>query len=401
MSASRRLHGLAGLTLAQVLASAAAGLILTVSGPAATVIAGSQSVAGWGQTSAIIGAASLSVPVAGLASRRGRRASLVTAFFFAAVGAGVAAAGAATHALALFLFGLAGVGAGTVAALALRYAAADMAETSAARPRKVAIVLASATLGSLIGPNLVAVVGGQDRPSIPFVVVAVLYGCAALVAAQLRMPRVGEVLAEGSAQTQPTPRAAAAGPAATVIPIAVLAAGHMAMIALMGMAPVHLQHVGVGGAGVGAVMSAHLVAMYAASPVFGVLVRRVGSGAAGVVGLVLGSMACGILILAGEDLVGFGVGLACLGLAWSIGMVSSSVALSNVARSSRLRAQGRGDLVLNVGGGLASAVAGLTVAALGYERLAFVAAAVLALVAAGVTVALIVVRRYAPSRTMV
>lgn len=397
MSGAGSVQSLLGLYVAQVLASAAAGLILTVSGPAATVIAGSQSAAGWGQTSAIVGAASLSVPVARLADRRGRRTSLLIAFSIAAIGSGVAAAGAATQVLVLFLAGLVAVGAGTVAALALRYAAAETAVKSAERPRNVATVLASATVGSLIGPNLVALVGGPGRLGVPFVVVALLYGCAALSAAQLRIPHRSEPGAAMSRQTPATPASAPAGARAILIPIVVLTTGHMAMVALMGMAPVHLA--GVGGGGVGAVMSAHLVAMYAASPLFGMFVRRVGSGAAGVVGLVLASVSCILLVLTGDNLVVFGVGLACLGLAWSIGMVSSSVALSNVEGSHRLRAQGRGDLALNVGGGLASAVSGIALAAIGYENLAIIAAAALALVATAVTGNLLLGRRYAPSGT--
>jgi len=366
---------LALLAFAQVLASTAAGATITVVAPTLAAITGSDAMAGWGQTSTIVGAACLSVPVARLAARYGRRLSLTTAFAVAAAGAVVAAGGAAARAPAPVLAGLAAVGAGTVAALALRYAAADAAGSSGRRARSVGLVLAGATLGSLLGPNLVGWTGAAGAISGPYLLIASLYAGAAAASSFARLPtaRPGDALPRGRPVPRSIRRAAAA-------PILIMVAGHAAMIALMGLAPLHLMHAAVPASGVGWVMSAHLVAMYAASPLFGSLVRRFGAIRLGIVALPTAIVACSVLATGDGGALWVGVGLVILGLAWSLGMVACSVALAELPSRARLRVQGRGDLALNLAAGAASLLAGVVVAVFGYELLAVLVAVCLAAV---------------------
>lgn len=352
------------LSFAQMLASTAAGATITVVSPSLAAVTGADAMAGWGQTCTIVGAASLAVPVARLAERKGRGASLAIAFGLAAGGALVAAGGMGARSIGLCLVGLVAVGAGTVAALALRYAAADASDSPRRRARSVGIVLASATLGSFLGPNAVGW-GGVGPSAEPYLLIAALYLCAAGASLCARLPAARP--RETSTTRQPIERTLRRAAAA---PIAIMVAGHAAMIALMGMAPVHLMHAAVPPSTVGWVMSAHLVAMYAASPVFGVLTRRLGTAWSGIVAILGGVVACSVLAIEGGDVLIMGAGLVLLGLAWSLGMVSCSVALADIPSLSRLRIQGRGDLALNVAAGGSSLLAGVVVAVFGYERLA-------------------------------
>lgn len=364
------------LSLAQILASTAAGATITVVSPSLAAITASDAMAGWGQTCTIVGAACLAVPVARLAQRYGRRASLSIAFGVAAAGALVAAGGVTARSLGLCLVGLAAVGAGTVAALALRYAAADAADSGGSRARSVGIVLASATVGSFLGPNAVGWAGAGSTGG-SYLLIAGLYLCAAAASLCTRLPmsRVGEAPQRRGPVDRSIRRAAAA-------PILIMVAGHAAMIALMGMAPLHLAHAAVPPSGVGWVMSAHLVAMYAASPPFGALARRLGTGRAGVLALLAALGASVVLAIANGDPLSMGAGLVLLGLAWSLGMVACSVALADLPPAGRLQVQGRGDLALNIAAGGASLLAGVVVGVLDYAVLAVLVAVGLGVVMA-------------------
>lgn len=373
------------LSFAQILASTAAGAAITVVSPSLAAMTGSDAMAGWGQTATIIGAACLSLPVARLAARFGRRISLASAFGLAAAGALVVAGGVVVRSPAWCLAGLAVVGAGTVAALALRYAAADTARSAGERARSVGVVLASATAGSFLGPNLVGWVGAATPAAQPFLLIAALYAAAACLSLACRLPRTrGRDASMREGPIAPSVRRA------VVAPTVIMVAGHAAMIALMGMAPVHLMHGAVPTSVVGWTMSAHLVAMYAVSPLFGALARTVGTGRSGLLAMLTAIAASSLLSIANGGVLVVAAGLVLLGLGWSLGMVACSVALAEVPISGRLRVQGRGDLALNVAAGVSSLLAGVVVAAAGYETLAILVGIGLGSVLVGVVAALVV-----------
>lgn len=363
------------LSIGQALASTAAALVLTVTPSATAAMAGSGIAAGWGQTSTIVGASLLAVPVAKLAERFGRAPSLGIAFGTAAAGSLLARSAAGAGSLIVFLVGLAALGGGTVAALALRFAAADSVSQEG-RGRAVGIVLAAATVGSLVGPNLATLLHSWTPAGAPYLVVAVLYAAAAgicglgLPAGRRHHVDAGAVGAPATGRDRDVDVDVRIPRNRVVAAILVMTAGHMAMVALMGTAPLHLAALPVAPAGIGVIMSAHLVSMYAFGPLFGAAARRAGTARCGLAALALGTLAALLLAVAGRDAVGVGAGLAALGLAWSLGMVASSLALAEPPIAARLRLQGRGDLALNVGGGLSSLAAGLVLALVGYSGLA-------------------------------
>ncbi|MFT2711796.1 MULTISPECIES: MFS transporter [unclassified Clavibacter] len=366
-----RSRPLVALVAAQVAASTGAGLSLTIASVAVLELSGSERIAGLAQTAIVVGASVLTLPVSRLAARAGRRWSLGLAYALAMLGALVCAAAIAASAWEAVLLGLSLVGGGTVAGLAARFAAAETARRPRDAALAIALVLWASTVGSIVGPNLVSLTG-LGASSGAFMLLAALYATAALVV----------MLAVPSSSSRPG-RARARSSTATVLrvlrgrPTASAGLGlsaivHVTMVALMAMAPVHLHHDMAPDAVVGLVMSGHLAAMYGLSPLFGLVIARHGARGSAIASMIIVCSAGAILALsASGDEIGFGLGLALLGIGWSMGMVAgSALVVEALEPEERLATQGTTDLVINVGGGAASIVAGVVVAGQGYASLA-------------------------------
>ena len=134
-----------------------------------------------------------------------------------------------------------------------------------------------------------------------------------------------------------------------------------AMIAIMTMTPLHLDHAGQPLTVVGIVISLHVMAMFLPSPLTGWLTDRVGrvpliaaAGAALVAAGLLGALSTG------DQAVMVTIALVLLGLAWNLGLISASALLTDAVSSERrARAQGTADLSMGLMGALASVGSGL------------------------------------------
>lgn len=375
---------------AQILGAVAISLGVTVGAVAAVDISGSDAVGGAVLTATAAGAAIGSALLARVADSGGRRGSLGAGYLLAASGALVAAVGIELGFWPVLLLGMLGFGIGSSTGLAARFAAADLAEP-AHRGRAVGTVLWAGTLGAVAGPNLAepardltgrAALSGNAGV---FLVAAVLYAAAAVVVWVRLHPdpllRARELIGAGAAR----------GPSGTgwaivwAIPAARFAlAGvallHLAMVAVMSMSPVHLHHGGADLRVIGLVISAHVAGMYLLSPVFGVLVDRVGSTwvlSAGVAMSLGGALVCAS---AGQQDSGLlGAGLVLIGLGWSAGLVAASALLVGaVAPEDRARAQGSADVSMNLAGAIGGLLAGGLMAAGSFTLLGVLMAAVLA-----------------------
>jgi MFS family permease len=163
------------------------------------------------------------------------------------------------------------------------------------------------------------------------------------------------------------------------------------MIALMSMAPVHLDHGGASLSVVGLVISAHVAGMYAFSPVFGWLADRLGRTRVLVLAAGLLLAAAGVCAAAGPeqaDLVG--LGLVLLGLGWSASLVAGSALVTDsVPLAVRPAAQGLVDVAMNASGAVGGILGGLVVAGASFGVLGVAAAVVVApylLLSAGVAI---------------
>jgi MFS family permease len=161
--------------------------------------------------------------------------------------------------------------------------------------------------------------------------------------------------------------------------VSAMAAGHVVMVGVMAMTPVHIRGAGYDAAHtlriVGVVISVHIAGMYAFSPVMGWLTDRLGRRAVILLGVVLLLFACALAGTAGHNSARLAAGLLTLGLGWSATMVAGSTLLSeSVPGALRTSAQGLSDLTMGLAGASAGALSGVIVHGWGYPTLTLAAA---------------------------
>jgi len=376
----------------------AATQILSGVGVAGTVAAGSllvssisnsETLAGLSQTTAVLGAAAMAIPLAKLTQRGGRRLGLSVGYTFGLIGAAFAIFGGSQRVLIAMLFGTFLVGAASAAGYQARFAATDLANDSQ-RSRQLSYVVWGSTIGAVAGPNLMEPSGalaealGLPKLVGPYILALVALGLGALViwlflkpdpyltAASLR-PQSEEHHELLSARK--TLKLIRANPSA-LFAIAAIAFGHVAMVSVMVMTPVHMAHVDVTLTIIGLVVSIHIVGMYAFSPIVGSLSDRLGRRWVIQMGVIILLAACLISGLADpHSSLQLGFGLFLLGLGWSCTLIAGSTLLSeSVETELRPSSQGASDLLMNLMGAGGGAMAGVIIGTLGYGWLCLFAA---------------------------
>ncbi|GLZ34249.1 tetracycline resistance protein [Lentzea sp. NBRC 105346] len=376
------------LTATQVLGAAGMAIGLAVSTLIAAALSGSDAVGGFAQTAAVTGAAVISLLAARIAVRRGRRPALVLGYGLGALGAVIAALAVIAGQWILLLAALVLFGGASSANLAARYAATDLAHPHR-RARELSMVVWAATIGAVVGPNLADPAGrvasgfGLPVGAGPFLLGAVVLATAAL-AVHLALRPDPLVIVREAKPVVPSHCGGGGAPGglrtwATLTPAARLAlAGmtlcHTAMVGLMSMTPVHMNHAGSSLKVVGVVISLHIAAMYAASPLFGWMADKLGRIPVLAIGAALVVAASGIAGMApSHEAPQLAAGLALLGFGWSAGLVAGSALLTeSVAVADRPAAQGLSDLCMNVGGAVGGAVSGIVVTAWSYASLGLI-----------------------------
>lgn len=377
------------LTATQVLGGIGVATGVAVSTLAAASLSGSDAIGGFAQTSAVLGAALLAVPTARAAARSGRRTALMFAYGCGVVGAVITMTALALGAWPLMLVGLLLFGGGSAANLAARYSATDLSKPGHSA-RDLSIVVWATTIGSVVGPNLAAPAGrvggwfGLPERAGPYALAALAFGLAALgILAGLRPDplRLAQKLEPAST---PAPdrslsaawRALGASRSARVA-VAAIVVSHTAMVSLMSMTPVHLNHGGATMTVVGIVISLHIAGMFALSPLVGWLADQLGHLPVlllGMVQLIAASALAGTS--SAHDTGQLAAGLILLGTGWSCGLVAGSALLTDsVPAEGRLPVQGLSDLLMNGGGALGGVLAGATVMLSSYAVLAGLIAA--------------------------
>jgi MFS family permease len=170
--------------------------------------------------------------------------------------------------------------------------------------------------------------------------------------------------------------------------ITAVSIGHVVMVMVMVMTPVHMAHVDVSLRLIGLVISVHVLGMFALSPVVGWAVDRFGRIPVIVLGAAILLVSCVVSGLApADDVLVLGVGLFLLGLGWSCTLIAGSTLLTDaIDPADRPSIQGLSDLSMNVAGAVGGGLAGVIVLGSSYAALCAVACvpvmALLALVAA-------------------
>ena len=351
-------------------------------------VSGSESLSGLAQTFSVLGAAFMAIPLASLTSRGGRRLALSTGYVIGAIGATCAVLGGTFGFLPLILLGTMMVGAASAAGYQTRFAAVDLSSDEH-RARDLSLVVWAGTVGAVAGPNLLHFSGsiatslGMRELVGPYLFAGAMLLIGALVIWTRLRP--DPYLFSRREANDPVKRARgttkrafatirASRPAS--IALAAIVVGHIAMVSIMVMTPVHMRHVDVSLQVIGLVISVHIVGMYALSPLMGWLSDRYGRYAVirlGVLLLLLSALVAGTS--AANDAISLGLGLFLLGLGWSATIVSGSTLLAeSLDPADRPAAQGASDLMMNGSGALGGVVAGIIIATSSYGVLCAVAA---------------------------
>lgn len=350
---------------------------------------------GVAQSANVIGAALFAVPATAIVHRHGRRPSLAAAYFVATLGALIVFAAAIRRSVPLLFVGFFLFGGASAAGYQARYAAVDLAPATV-RGRHLSLIVWGTTLGAVIGPSFAAAAGtavaryGAPTIAGPFFFSALLFGLATLLLLLLLRPDPAVVAREMSASTGSDAKApAGAGMGAALravsqqasarLGVIAMATGHLVMVGVMAMTPVHIRGAGHDAAHtlriVGVVLSLHIAGMFAFAPVMGWLTDRIGRRPVVVGGIALLLAACTVAGTAGHGSAQLAIGMMLLGLGWSGTMVAGSTMLSeSVPLELRASAQGLSDLIMGLAGALAGAISGVILEGWGYPRLTLLAA---------------------------
>jgi MFS family permease len=295
------------------------------------------------------------------------------------------------------------VGVASAASLQARYAATDLALPQH-RARSLSYVVWAATIGAVLGPNLLNFSGsvglrlGLPELSGPYVISGIALTISVIVlllalrpdpfllATKLRQDLdpgtkiAHPKLRDGIEHLRTRPRA--------VLGIGAISIGHVVMVMVMVMTPVHMAHVDVTLQLIGLVISVHVAGMYAFSPLVGMAVDRFGRVPMIVAGIVILTISCVISGLAPADnVVVLGIGLFLLGLGWSFTLIAGSTLVTDsVEANERPSVQGLSDLSMNAAGALGGIAAGFIMWLGGYGWLC--ALAIIPLIGLGVWVSL-------------
>jgi MFS family permease len=362
-------------------------------------ISGSESMAGLAQTFQVLGTAAAAFLLARLMRSRGRRIGLVTGYLLGAAGAVLAVVAGVVDSMLVLLTGAVLLGATTAANNGSRYAATDLAPEET-RARSLSVVVWATTIGAVAGPNLTGVGASFARSAgIPELTGGFAIGAVALVVAAgwlaVRLRPDPLLVAQATAPVAPsdTPTRSWGRFTATVrdVPavgaaVVGMACAHAAMVTVMIMTPLHMEHGGAHLQIIGFVISLHVLGMFAFSPLVGLAADRWGRPPVLVAG--------GVTLLASLALCGSApegsswqifAGLFLLGLGWSFATVAASTIIADrTPLSARTDVQGTSDMAMSLTAAGGGALAGVIVEAFGYPMLAaFSALLGAAVVAAG------------------
>jgi MFS family permease len=345
-----------------------------------TSISKSESLAGLAQTTTVLGAAMMALPLAKLTQMGGRRLSLMSGFIVGVVGAILAILGGTHKILFLMLAGAFMVGAASASGYQARFAAIDLA-TNESRSKNLSFVVWGSTVGAVAGPNLMQPAGDfahfLNLPRLvgPYFIAATSLTLATIVIFFFLKPDpylIANLSSDGVTQKKHETTKAALKHIRKIphalFAVSAIGVGHLAMVSIMVMTPVHMSHVDVALSVIGLVISVHVLGMYAFSPIVGALSDKLGRVRVIQIGVVI--------LLAAATLAGFtpamdsvplGLALFLLGLGWSCTMIAGSTFLSeSVSVEMKPSSQGASDLVMNLMGAVGGAASGLIIGAFSY-----------------------------------
>jgi MFS family permease len=385
---SVRVKLMATLFVAQVCGSTGHAIGMAVGSIMAAGITGTNTWSGVPIAVGALGTALASWPLARLMARSGRRPGLALGYGLAVIGAVLGLLGVAGRSFTLMLIGMALFGVASTSNLLARYAAADVSPP-AQRGRAMGLIVWGSTVGSIIGPNLMApALSLGALLSVPatasaFLVSVAGYGVAALLTVCFLRPDPLAIARQEQA-TADAGRPAGVGRALGAIladvrvqiALATLSISQFVMIGTTSTSPLYLHDQGHAVGTIGLAVSLHLAGMYVASPLSGWLADRFGRLPVIAAGALLLIVAVGLAGLAPGTEVPVILGLFLNGVGWNLAFVSGSALLTDaLAPSERASVQGFADLLMGLMGAIGSAAGGMILDLWGFAILNVVGAA--------------------------
>lgn len=372
------------LVAAQILSGAGLAAGITVGALLAKDMLGSTSLSGLPAMLFTVGAAASAVVIGRVSHLHGRRFGLAGGYFVGALGALGVVLAAAISSVPLLFVSLVTYGGGSAANLQARYAGADLAAPKR-RARAVSIVLLATTVGAVAGPNLsnamnhVAQSWGIPGLAGPFVLAGGAYAVAAAVLWIALRPDPLLVAREHAAHRQSIGDTShhvhgddEGSRSHVALGATVMVTAQIVMIAVMTMAPIYMAAHDHSLSATGAVIGAHVAAMYLPSPLSGWLVDRYGPRPVAALSAVV-FLACGIVVAAAppDSVLGVMSALILLGLGWSLGLISgTAMVTAGAPAATRAKVQGNVDFLIALAGAMGGALSGIVVAYAGYPALA-------------------------------
>lgn len=387
-----------GLFIAHALGSAGAIAVFTVAAIAGAEMSGRESLSGLPAAAMQIGGALAALLVGWFTDRFGRRDGLTLATTIGAAGMLATAVAATTGAFPWILVGLLIAGTANASVKYARFTAAEV-HPRARRGRAVAIVVMGGTVGSVVGPALVAPAGawsaalGWGELTGPFLAALAAFVASAICFFVFLRPEPRDVAARiDAAGGDPRDLAPARTIAVlmrdpgVVTAILVLVLAQAAMVMVMGITSLHMRVNDHALSSISAVVSGHTLGMFAFSLVSGWAADRFGRHPVIVVGGVTLIVAC-LLAPLSPTFVPLFIALFLLGYGWNLCYVAGSAMLSDyLSTAEKAATQGITDLAIGIVSSLSSLVGGVLFAAYGYDVMnaASIAAAVGLLVVAAI-----------------
>ncbi len=357
-----------GLFLANSLGSAGLIATTTVAAIVGAELSGRTWMAGFPGAAFQVGGALTALLVAFLVSRFGRRNGMTLAGAIGVVGMAAASVAVMMGELGLLLAALAIAGTASAAVRFARFTAAEIVP-KVRRGRAVAVVVTAGTVGSVLGPALVAPTGawsaslGMGALAGPYIAATVLYIAAAaafyaflrpepgLLAAQLESPDSDNLEALPARSW----RELAADPG-VVTAMIVLVISQGVMVMLMGITSLHMHSHDHSLSLISLVFSGHTLGMFAFSILSGYAADRWGRKPVIVVGGLILALSC-ILAPLSPAFVPIFIALFLLGYGWNLCYVAGSAMLSDyLSAREKAATQGVTDLAM----GLVSAASTIT-----------------------------------------
>lgn len=377
----------AALFISQSLGSAGSIAAATVAAIVGAELSGHTSLSGLPAAMVQIGVALGALYWSRKSDSMGRRGALSAALLTGAIGAGLSLAGVASGNFLLVLIALFLTGSGSAAIQLGRFVAAEV-NPRARRARAIATVVMGGTVGSVLGPVLVAPTGrlvtswGWNEIAGPYLATGVGFLLTAIllfIALRPEPKLLGDAIAledQGLSAVLPARslRELLQDPQVRTAISSVVTA-HMVMVGLMQMTSLHMHEQAHPLSNIALVVSGHTFGMFAFSLVVGWLTDKWGRRPMLGTGAVILLVSC-LLAPLSPNLLPMALALFLLGLGWNFCYVAGSALLSDALNpAEKGRMQGFNDLLVGGAAATATLAGGVIMATGGYTVMSLIGAA--------------------------